>query len=204
MLSGFGCYLKYLAIKSHFSQEKYDYFKYNGKVKATEQSFIKRNDRYFFERLSKRLKREEDIEMFFVANFFYNSNFWIGESDLDTSYNLLNKKISGIQYLFKMEALQLFDIEQDFDVLFTCQGDYPILLKEYCSGAISAETIIILNDILHIFKTWSKNISDTLVWPEKKFQLEKYAPFLLKYIEYQPKEYKNILRKIFVKEKEKC
>ena len=115
MLSGFGCYLKYLSIKAHFTQEKYDYFKYNGKVKATEQSFIKRNDRYFFERLSKRLKNEKDIEMFFVANFFYNSNFWIGESDLDVHYNTLIKKIQGFHYFFKQEMLQLFTKPQLMD-----------------------------------------------------------------------------------------
>ena len=41
---GINAYKTYLAIKQHFTSN-YDYKKYNGKVKATEESFLKRRDR---------------------------------------------------------------------------------------------------------------------------------------------------------------
>jgi len=47
-------YCEYLALKSHFSNRKYDYFKYNKKVRASLQSFYKRKDRYFFEKTSRK------------------------------------------------------------------------------------------------------------------------------------------------------
>ena len=47
-MTGFECYKTYLALKHHFTNQSYDYFKYNGKTKANEQTFKTRKDRYFF------------------------------------------------------------------------------------------------------------------------------------------------------------
>ena len=41
---GFKAYKLYLAVKNHFTTS-YDYFKYNGKVNAKEDSFLKRRDK---------------------------------------------------------------------------------------------------------------------------------------------------------------
>jgi len=41
-------YTEYLALKSHFTNKNYDYFKYNKKVRATLTSFNRRKDKYFF------------------------------------------------------------------------------------------------------------------------------------------------------------
>lgn len=49
-MAPFEVYVNYLALKSHFSSPKYDYFKYNKKVRASLTSFNKRKDRYFFEK----------------------------------------------------------------------------------------------------------------------------------------------------------
>ena len=50
-MTPFQVFSEYLAIKSHFSNINYDYFKYK-KTRATLTSFNKRKDRYFFERTS--------------------------------------------------------------------------------------------------------------------------------------------------------
>jgi hypothetical protein len=51
--NGFTAYSEYLAIKRHFTT-KYDYFKYNGKVNVSKESFESRRDAYQFQRLSKK------------------------------------------------------------------------------------------------------------------------------------------------------
>ena len=38
-MTGFEVYKTYLALKQHFTKQEYDYFKYNGKVRANENSF---------------------------------------------------------------------------------------------------------------------------------------------------------------------
>ena len=52
IVTPFEVYQNYLSLKSHFTNPKYDYFKYNKKVRATITSFNRRKDRYFFERTS--------------------------------------------------------------------------------------------------------------------------------------------------------
>ena len=51
-MTGFEVYKTYLALKQHFTKTDYDYEKYRGKVRASEQSFEQRLDRYFFKKLA--------------------------------------------------------------------------------------------------------------------------------------------------------
>ena len=64
----FDAYKQYLSLKNHFTKEKYDYHKYCGKSRATVQSFYKRKDRFWFEKLARNKDDKEVIE-FFVSNF---------------------------------------------------------------------------------------------------------------------------------------
>ena len=45
----FNTYVKFLALKKHFTTDNYDYFKYNGKVRANLDTFMSRNDAYSFD-----------------------------------------------------------------------------------------------------------------------------------------------------------
>ena len=75
------CYKTYLALKNHFTKDTYDFHKYNGKTRSSLQSFYKRKDRFFFEKMS-RQKTDDEILEFFVANFASCSDpqsLWIGE-----------------------------------------------------------------------------------------------------------------------------
>ena len=51
MYGGFDVFRVYLAVKLHFTTD-YDYFDYDGKVNIKLETFTKRNDRYFFHKLS--------------------------------------------------------------------------------------------------------------------------------------------------------
>ena len=48
-MPAYNCYCLYLAMKNHFTQEEYDFFKYNGKINAIKESFLSRKDRYQFQ-----------------------------------------------------------------------------------------------------------------------------------------------------------
>ena len=77
----FECYKTYVAMKQHFTKDKYDYFKYGGKSRASATSFKSRKDRYFFERMSRK-KSDEQIIQYFISNFISTedpSKVWIGE-----------------------------------------------------------------------------------------------------------------------------
>ena len=50
----FETYQSYLSMKSHFTNRKYDFFRYGGKSRATMASFNKRKDKYWFEKTSRK------------------------------------------------------------------------------------------------------------------------------------------------------
>ena len=77
MYGGFDVYKTYLAVKLHFASDTYDYYKYGGKVNAKLETFTKRNDRYFFHKLSTKYNKDEILD-FFVANFCESDKKWLG------------------------------------------------------------------------------------------------------------------------------
>ena len=68
VMSPFETYQTYLSMKSHFTNRKYDFFKYGGKSRATVTSFNKRKDKYWFEKTSRKYSDKEIID-FLLANF---------------------------------------------------------------------------------------------------------------------------------------
>ena len=80
-MSAFEVYRTYVAIKTHFTTDRYDYFRYGNNLnRVTPETFNKRNDIYFFERLGSQYE-EKDVVEFFVSNFIVNSNFYIKHMD---------------------------------------------------------------------------------------------------------------------------
>ena len=104
----FDAYKCYLSLKNHFTKDNYDYHKYCGKSRASLQSFYKRKDRMWFEKVS-RQKTDQEVVDFFVSNFVSCSDpetLWIGEmiKNGEARYNDWKKKIQSLSYGFKVES----------------------------------------------------------------------------------------------------
>ena len=139
----YDAYKCYLAMKNHFTKDNYDYIKYRGKVRATNQAFYKRKDRFWFEKFA-RQKSDKEVEDFFVANFTSCSDpesLWIGEmiKDGEGRYQDWQKKVQSLSYVFKEEAENLFSDNKVNDV-FDCSSGHPPILKSYLGGFTSLET----------------------------------------------------------------
>ena len=63
----FNAYRTYLALKQHFTSN-YDYFKYNGKVNVSPNSFETRKDKFHFYKLSKKKDYQKIILSTIVDN----------------------------------------------------------------------------------------------------------------------------------------
>jgi len=175
----FDTYKTYLALKNHFTKDSYDYYKYQGKSRASLQSFYKRRDRYWFEKLS-RQKEDKEVVDFFVANFTSCSDpqtLWIGEmiKEGETRYKSWQKRIQSLSYLFKEESQQLFD--NKFEEVFDCSKGHPLLLKSFLIGKISLETMVIYDKIFLFGKNFDKKLKDP-VWETVSLRIKKYSPFL--------------------------
>ena len=176
----FDAYKCYLSLKNHFTKDSYDYFKYCGKSRATVQSFYKRKDRMWFEKVSRQKSDKEVIE-FFVANFVScpdPETLWIGEmiKEGEGRYQQWQKKIQSLSYIFKEETQELFE-QHNLEEVFSCSKGHPLLLKKFLSGKISLETMVIYDRIFLYGNTFDKKLKDP-VWETVSRRIKKYNPFL--------------------------
>ena len=173
-------YKCYLSLKNHFTKDKYDYHKYCGKTRATVQSFYKRKDRFWFEKLA-RNKSDEEVVNFFVSNFVMctdPSKLWIGEliREGETRYEQWKKRTQSLSYIFREETQSLFE-NQKIDEVFDCSKGHPPILKNFLSGNISPETMVIYDKIFLFGKDFDMKLQDP-VWETVSIKLKKYSPFL--------------------------
>ena len=195
-MAPFDAYKTYLALKNHFTKDTYDYHKYHGKVRANLQSFYKRKDRFWFEKLS-RNKTDQEVIDFFIANFIScndPSSLWIGSiiHDGDTCYKEWQKRIQSLSYLFKEESENLFECHK-FDQIFDCSKSHPALLRMFLSGKISIETMIIYDRIFLYKHNFDKKLKDP-VWETVSLKMKKYGPFLNTDV----LRYRKILKEVIV------
>ena len=192
----FEAYKCYLAMKNHFTKDNYDYIKYRGKVRATNQAFYKRKDRFWFEKFA-RQKSDQEVEEFFVANFTSCSDpesLWIGEmiKEGEGRYQDWQKKVQSLSYVFKEEVEELFtDIK--VDEVFDCSKGHPPILKKYLGGHISLESMVICDIIFGYGKNFDKDLKDP-VWETVSRRVKKYTPFL----NISVPRYKKILKEVVI------
>lgn len=174
-MDAFEAYQRFLAFRSHFTRESYDGFKYQWKVKTNIETFLKRNDRFFFGKLG----RHKDPDGLMIANFLVRDDCWIHALFDDSSedyYNEMMRRQGTLTYNFKKEIKLLGD---DFnEALKVKDGQHPPLLRKYISKEISPETIIVIDELTGVFKEWDKKLVDQVFWPTVRHKLKKYRPFL--------------------------
>jgi hypothetical protein len=171
----FNVYIDYLAIKRHFTNKSYDYHKYNGKVKASFESFQTRNDAFFFYKLSKKLESRDII----LSNILHNQNVWIREiteEKGDEIYKDWKKRIDGLTYQFQQD-LKVIDEDYKSNFIVT-NGQHPKLVSLFLQRKISLETFTILTNLSNVFEYWDKNIVDKIVAYDKILLSRKYFKFL--------------------------
>jgi hypothetical protein len=178
-MNGFDVYKLYLAIKLHFTTDSFDYFRCNGKSKASLQSFEKRKDVYFFKKLATKFTQPELVD-YFVANFTTDESTWIGNiSKIENSkvYPKWKEKTQSMSYIFQNDMDFLLG-ESSFEDLFKVELTHPLLIKKYLSKEIALETLVILDKLVSYVKDFDNMIKDPIIWPELKRKVVKYEPFL--------------------------
>ena len=176
----FDTYRTYIALKNHFTKDSYDFHKYNGKSRVSLQSFYRRKDRSWFEKLS-RQKNDQEIINFFVSNFIScsdPSSLWIGEiiREGESRYTSWQKRVQSLSYIFKEESENLFG-DNKFNEVFNCSKGHPLLLRKFLSGNISLETLVIYDRIFLFGNRFDRKFKDP-VWETVSRKIKKYSPFL--------------------------
>ena len=190
----FETYQHYLSLKNHFTNPKYDFFKYGAKTRASMTSFNKRKDKYWFEKTSRKYSDKEVVD-FLVSNFTATDNpqnLWIGEiiNSGERNYSEWMRRQQSLTYLFKEQSNELLS-ENELESLFNCTKGHPLILKKFLSGSVSLETLTIFDKVFHFSKNFDKKLDDP-VWESVSLKLKKYSPFL----NIDMFHYKKILRDI--------
>ena len=190
----FETYQTYLSMKSHFTNKRYDFFKYGGKSRATMTSFNKRKDKYWFEKTSRKYS-DQEITDFLLANFVTTNtpqNLWIGEiiNSGERTYADWMRRQQSLTYLFKEQSKKLLS-EKKLEEVFNCSKGHPLILKKYLGGEISLETFVIFEKIFSFGKKFNRKLKDP-VWETVSMKMKKYVPFL----NINVFQYKKILREI--------
>ena len=183
-MDGFKAYRYYLAIKLHFTSEKFNVFENRGNVKGSREAFNARNDRYIFEKLARKFNSDREIIQFFAANFAYGneSAIYAGQEADD---NLLewNKRKQSISRIFiddlaslltyveinKLPTSSIFDFKNN---------EYPASLKLFLGGKISIETLVIVNELDHVVEHWISNPTVQHIWGAELLRIKKLTGFV--------------------------
>ena len=190
----FEVYQRYLSLKQHFNRKEYDYFKFNGKVRANESSFEKRKDKHHFIRLSK-IYKEDELTRFLVSNFVKTKDMWVGNvtsPEGRSNYIAWKARIQSLPYVFENEVDSLFEENEKFNIIFDVEdGQHPPVLRRVFGEDVSLETFIILDSILHFIPAFNEKIQESVIWPGLYSMCTKYAPFLV----VNKQKYVDILKK---------
>ena len=177
---GYEVYIMYLALQRHFSTN-YDYFQYNGKVKASADAYSARNDIFSFEKLTK-IIRKEDREDFFVAHFLDNPKEWIR--------NMSKSKMEEFRSKFRLfpikfkEDLQFIEINGP-SAMIACEADkIPLIHRSCINGTVSLETICMLDNIFPYLEKHEQTVTVPFVWPDYINKVKKYKPFVQKKLQF--------------------
>ena len=200
MYGGFDVFRVYLAVKLHFTTD-IDSFDYYGKVNINLETFTKRNDRYFFHKLSTKYKQDEILD-FFVANFCESDKKWVGnllENDGREIYLNYKKVKDNFNYHFRNDIVNIvndFSSKRiSFDDGFICHnGQHPRLLRLLIQRRTSFQTFVVLDQVLSFIKNWNKQIKERVGWTKIAHKISKLKPF----IKYNETECKLIMKEIIV------
>jgi hypothetical protein len=162
-------------------RDNYDAFKYNFKTRASLESFNKRSDRYFFERLSRK-KNTQEIKEFFLSNFVaattpqsvYVPNL---VQEGEETYINWKRRVESLSYMFKTEV-EVFVPKEDFNKFFICENNqHSPMIRKYLQKGLSIETLVIFNEIFDYIKSYDKILDDP-IWEMVRLKVKKYSPFL--------------------------
>jgi len=190
----FETYQSYLSMKSHFTNRKYDFFRYGGKSRATMASFNKRKDKYWFEKTSRKYS-DNEIVNFLLANFVTTDNpknLWIGEiiNSGERTYSDWMRRQQSMSYIFKEQSSELLG-NDSLDKILECKKGHPVILKRFLGGDITLETFVIFDIIFQFSEIFDKKLHDP-VWETVSLKIKKYKPFL----NINVFQFKKILREI--------
>jgi hypothetical protein len=183
-MDGFKAYRYYLAIKLHFTTDRFNVFENRGNVRGTREAFNARNDRYIFEKLASKRPDDKEIIQFFVSNFAYGNDqaIYAGQ-EADDNYLQWQKRKQSMTKIFVDDLATLLTYAEVNKLKPTAifqftENEYPVALNLFVGGKIAIETLNIINDLTGILDEWSTHASVKYIWEAELRKIKKLTGFV--------------------------
>ena len=174
-MTGYEAFTVHNAVNLHFNGT-YDCFKYNFKTNVTQKTYWGRPDKFQLTKIGKRFKTRDDIALYFAAHQVAGNKY---SSDMvrdEDTYTAFLKKIDSLSYVFGNELEEISDVK--FDTLLEIEDTYPRIIQLHLEGAVSLETLCIINKLTGFIDRANKQITETILWPDLYKKISKYQSFL--------------------------
>lgn len=183
-MNGFKAFRYYVALKLHFSKDKFDVFTNRGNVKGSVEAFQARNDRYLYEKLGAKFNSDQEIIQFYVANFAYGNEDMIYSMDqAEENYLIWKRRKESVSHLFASDIstieLEVEKNKMDMAAMFYfLDNNYPHLLKMYLGKQVSVETLHMINlNGIPFLDNWKKDPRSMLLEDELR-RIDKLRGFV--------------------------
>jgi hypothetical protein len=175
---GFEFYQTYLAMKAHFKQDTgYDFFTMHGKVRASEESFLKRRDRWVIAGLEGRFDSRSSMIQFLAVNMCLDPNTYTSNLAAPSSMRNFEKYR---QYEEKLPHSFINEIESiglTYDQLVEHTArDHPMIFRKMLTKDISIWTFAIFDALTKL--SVNSQIDDPVVWDTEIRKTKSFVKFM--------------------------
>ncbi len=177
----------YRTLKIHFTNDKYDITKYEGRInkavwKIPKSLLNNEGMATKLEVLKHKYRKRERIIQYMVANFVKGDNYGgvFNDIDGDDIYLEWKQRTESLTYNFKKDINTIKDSLKDdtISTLFESSGNHPKIMKLYMGKYVMLETVVILDSIYEFTEELDKILNDDFMWNKFKRLVCKYKPFL--------------------------
>jgi hypothetical protein len=185
MIAGGRFYEIYLAVSRHFTADSYDYFKYNGKINVSKDSFTARKDKYFFEKMAAKCANEQMAIGLCVANTIASKKY-IRNFTLEQYHEWLAYR-DALDYRFIQELKKFKERKRGKNALET-------LMEMVIGKELSLEFLIIFNQVVEDNYVYNRlDEVNNFIWTSDiKERIKKYEPFVLNLWEIDEDKVENL------------
>lgn len=182
-MNGFKAYKYHLALKLHFTKDKYNVFETRGNLKVSLDAYKSRNDSYLFERLVKKLDKDQDFIQFVVANYAYGNTNYLYDDGLAVSNYIQWQRVKESITRTFTEDITTIQNEMDkhgieySNVINCTNNDLPFIIKLYLGKVIQPQTISIINDFTNIIDSWQQEPTLNIFFEDEMLRLKKLKGF---------------------------
>jgi hypothetical protein len=186
-MNGDDIFKRYLAVKIHFTEKKYDCVKNNYQLKSKKDFKEKYNASMFNKLLfDVDLDTMDKITDFFISGFCNGNIKYIDyflEKESKEEYHLWQKRYYTIGIHAKNQSKELIRNYKSLNISLgkitsiNNSLTHPHLLYSYYGKSISMETLLVWAIAFNLLDKW-ENISENIIWPKTKHTIMKYNSFV--------------------------